>query len=372
MILISLGGQLLLNFLLLLAVWRGTRQGSIWRKIAVGAVSLEFIWFIAKIVINIIHYKRGEFMRVGASQLADYYIFVSILLLLVGIAYGGIWLLGTIGVIKDRGRLQRLRGVSLLVLLPVSLFVCIKGYYNSKNLVVTEYNISLPYEGEPTDLTIALITDIHFGELIQKDDIKRLVQKVQELHPDYVFVGGDQLDYYFDYVANDPEVTTLMRSLHPDPSKIYHVVGNHEHYIDLDQKINWLQECGVLLRDSVVQLQDHLYLIGRDDAYNTERKPLTELIKNVPSGATTLLLDHQPTNSEEERNAGIHLALHGHTHDGQFAPFKWAVRLRFENAYGFLEKGGTQYITSSGFGYSSSPILIGTLSEVVVIHLKLG
>ena len=51
--------------------------------------------------------------------------------------------------------------------------------------------------------------------------------------------------------------------------------------------------------------------------------------------------------------------------------FKWLVWLNFENSYGYLHRGVTHYITSSGLGFSSSPILLGTLSEVVIIHLKL-
>ena len=94
-------------------------------------------------------------------------------------------------------------------------------------------------------------------------------------------------------------------------------------------------------------------------------------MEQVPEGATTILLDHQPIEPDVERALGIDLALHGHTHDGQFIPFKWLVWLNFENSYGYLHRGVTHYITSSGLGFSSSPILLGTFSEVVIIHLKL-
>lgn len=100
-----------------------------------------------------------------------------------------------------------------------------------------------------------------------------MVEMVQKEKPDYVCVGGDQIDYYFDYIEDNPQITELLSSMHPDKNRIFHVLGNHEYYIDLEKKCDWLSLCGTLLRDSVVQLNDSLYLIGRDDAYNTARAP---------------------------------------------------------------------------------------------------
>ena len=80
-------------------------------------------------------------------------------------------------------------------------------------------------------------------------------------------------------------------------------------------------------------------------AYNeSNRLPLKSLVEEVPEGATTILLDHQPIEPDVERALGIDLALHGHTHDGQFIPFKWLVWLNFENSYGYLHRGVTHYI----------------------------
>lgn len=126
-----------------------------------------------------------------------------------------------------------------------------------------------------------------------------------------------------------------------------------------------------MLRDQVVRLEDSLYLVGRDDATNKQRLPLVKLMDQVPIGSTTMVLDHQPNEPEKERASGVDLAMHGHTHDGQFIPFKWLLGMIFENSYGYIEEGGTHYITSSGFGLSSSPIRIGTKSEVVIINLHL-
>lgn len=371
MIIISLFGQGVMNLLLLLAVWKGTERGALGRKLALGWVGLELLYFLYVITFKAYLNAGGEFLRVGGIIFSNYYIFLGVLFMLLTFAYMVIWLLQSVGVINsDRAR-RRWRGLSLIALMPVALILCLYGYYNTLRPVVTSYDISIKYNGEPKKIKIALVTDIHIGEIITKDYVKRMVSMVQHEQPDYVFVGGDQLDYYFDYIEKDPELTTLMRSLHPDSSRIFHILGNHEYYKDLDKKTEWLSSIGTLLCDSVVQLQDSLYLIGREDDSNELRLPLAKLVESVPRGATSIVLDHQPSEPEEERTNGIALAMHGHTHDGQFIPFKWLLMLSFENSCGHQFREGTHYITSSGYGLSSSPIRIGTNSEVVIINLSL-
>lgn len=371
MLIISLVGQLLMNLLLLTAVWKGTIKGSIWRKVSLGWVGLELLYFVYIVVSSASLNKNGEFMRVGGLIFSNYYIYIGVLLMLLVLAYLAIWILLKTGVIKGDIPKRRARGLAMLILMPITLILCIQGYYNTMQPVVTRYNVSLPYNGSSHDLKIALITDIHFGDIITQEQVSKMAKIVQDEKPDYVFVGGDQLDYYFHFVEEYPEVTTLMRALHPDPSKIFHVLGNHEYYIDLEKKCDWLSSIGVLLRDQVVRLEDSLYLVGRDDATNKQRLPLVKLMDQVPIGSTTMVLDHQPNEPEKERASGVDLAMHGHTHDGQFIPFKWLLGMIFENSYGYIEEGGTHYITSSGFGLSSSPIRIGTKSEVVIINLHL-
>lgn len=372
MLLISLGGQVLLNGLFLLSVWWGTKKGSTWRGVALGWVILELLYFFIAVVPRLLGHTRGDFLRVGTSIFTNYYVFIVILMMPLLLGYFIIWVLGKLKVLKRAELRRKLRSWLLLILLPITGALCYKGYYNSTHPIATHYHITLPYNGPTKELKLAFITDMHIGELVHKEVLREMSKMVQKEQPDYVLVGGDQVDYYFDYIREDPEISEIVRSLHQDKSRIFHVLGNHEYYIDLEEKREWLKEVGTLLVDSVVQLSDSLYLIGRDDAYNkANRLPLPSLIERVPKGATTILLDHQPSEPVEERSLGIDLALHGHTHDGQFIPFKWMVWLRFENSYGYLERGGTHYITSSGLGFSSSPILLGTLSEVVIIHLKL-
>ena len=50
MLLISLAGQVLLNALFLLCVWWATKKGSQWRRIAIGWVVFELLYFLVNVM----------------------------------------------------------------------------------------------------------------------------------------------------------------------------------------------------------------------------------------------------------------------------------------------------------------------------------
>ena len=63
------------------------------------------------------------------------------------------------------------------------------------------------------------------------------------------------------------------------------------------------------------------------------------------------------------------LGLHGHTHNGQFWPYPLIMKLIFECPYGYYKKGDTQFYVSSGIGCAGPPYRVGTVSELVVLHI---
>ena len=155
------------------------------------------------VISKVLYHSRGEYLRVGTSLFTNYYVFIVILMMPLLCGYFIIWLLGKLNVVKQAELRLKLRSWLLIVLLPITGALCIKGYYNSINPVATHYHITLPYNGAPKELKIAFITDLHIGELVKKEVLQKMVKMVQEEQPDYVLVGGDQVDYYFDSVAKE-------------------------------------------------------------------------------------------------------------------------------------------------------------------------
>ena len=262
--------------------------------------------------------------------------------------------------------------VTALLCLSLILPVMIAGRRNVREPITTRYRIVLPDEKPSDSIRIALVTDIHLGNLFGEEDLARMEQMIEQASPDYVFIGGDLID------RNLSEVDTLTAAyyfarIRERVSGLYFILGNHEYYGDLDENVQWISSLGTLLRDSVVRLRPDLYLIGRDyyRAWDKDLMPLSSLADRVPDGATSILLQHRPREHWESdpEVSGIDLTLSGHTHAGQIFPMQVFQPLLFSHNYGCHPSGDGTLIISSGYGASTSRLRIGSRSEIVVIDL---
>lgn len=110
-------------------------------------------------------------------------------------------------------------------------------------------------------------------------------------------------------------------------------------------------------------------IIGRDDRTNHRREALSDLVGSIDKTLPLILMDHQPAKLAEAEAAGIDLQLSGHTHQGQFWPGSFFVKRMYELSYGYKQRGKTHYVVSSGLGLWGPEFRIGTVSELVLIHL---
>lgn len=188
------------------------------------------------------------------------------------LAYFVIWPLKKLNVLKESRQCKVARGWAIALLIPLTLAACLKGYYNSTHPVVTHYEVNLPYEGAPQESNHSpdyryphwRIGEKRLGGEDGRNGAKREARRAWEV---------TRIDYYFDYIEDNPQQPSCSL-MHPDKNRIFHVLAITS-IISTWRKNDWLSLCGTLLRDSVVQLNDSLYLIGRDDAYNTARAPLS-------------------------------------------------------------------------------------------------
>ena len=368
--LLSLIGQTIFNLLLLLLLFKATKPGSLMRRTGIGLIALEYLSFVILFVAK--SHLSEETIKHILRVFNNYYVGLMIYLFFTWVVFVGIYLL-TIFFVREKEARKPIRKRwyrhAFLVMIPVTALLCLRGHYNTTSPKIVRHEIHLPRTAQtPERLKVVFVSDTHIGEIISLKDIQRLKEMVRREDPAFVFMGGDILDYYTSH-AHSPGMTETMRGLHSDPSKVYYVNGNHEYYYGREEKEAWFRTLGTFLKDSVVTIAPDVYLIGRDDHTNKERASLASLKQSVPAGAVTIVLDHQPTNVVEEREEGVHLALHGHTHNGQFVPFKWVVSAAFEQSYGLYTKGNTTYCVSSGYGVAASTFRVGTRSEIVVLTL---
>jgi predicted MPP superfamily phosphohydrolase len=267
-----------------------------------------------------------------------------------------------------------LRKWSFILTISVSALLITAGFINAIIPVVTRYDISINKSaGEIKNLRIAAVSDIHLGSIIRKRSIKKLSGMLNELKPDLVLLLGDIVDGELGPVLRGDLLQYFTCPQCTDG--LYAITGNHEFIGGGDRTIPYIESKGIrILKDEVVTLKGGIQLIGRIDRdsrrfYRRERLPLDSLIAKVDTSKPVILLDHQPFHLGETASKGVDLELSGHTHNGQIWPLNYLTEKIYELSYGYLKKGNTHFIVSSGYGLWGPRVRLGSRSEVLLINI---
>lgn len=270
---------------------------------------------------------------------------------------------------------QNSRYIGLAVLVVV-MGTLVYGTWQARTPRIVHYELTIPkHAGSLQQLHVVVASDIHLGTIVGSKQLNQMVEMMNGLKPDIVLFPGDVIDESVGPFVEQKMAVTLKRLQTKYGS--FAVTGNHE-YIGghVDEAIHYLNEAGVVvLRDEKVQVAQSFYLVGRDDRSGhsfagKQRQDISVLMTGVDRSLPVILMDHQPSKLNEAAAEGVDLQLSGHTHQGQFFPINLITQRIFEIDHGYLRKGQTQYIVTSGFGTWGPPIRVGTSSEIldVVIH----
>jgi predicted MPP superfamily phosphohydrolase len=256
----------------------------------------------------------------------------------------------------------------------ISVVLILGGFINAVIPVVSRYNITINKAADDVkELKIAAVSDIHLGSIIRKRSIKKLSGMLEREQPDIVFLLGDIVDGELGPVLRGDllQYFTMPHTV----DGLFAITGNHEFIGGADRTIPYIESKGItVLKDEIIKLPGGIQLIGRLDRdsrrfYGKDRLPLSDLMKDIDHSRPVIVLDHQPFNLEEAEKNGVDLQLSGHTHNGQFWPLNYITRKMYELSYGYLRKGNTQIIVSSGFGLWGPRVRSGSRSEIIVINV---
>lgn len=264
---------------------------------------------------------------------------------------------------------------AFILTLSLSSVIIIAGFINAIIPVVTKYDIKINKSaGNVKSMRIAAVSDIHLGSIIRKRSMRKLSGIIADLKPDLVLLLGDIVD---------GEIGPVMRgdllqhfTCPKCKNGMLGITGNHEFIGGASRTIPYIESKGIrLLKDEVVVLDGGIQLIGRKDRdserfYGTKRLTLQELVAKTDTTKPLILLDHQPFGYDEAVRHGIDLELSGHTHNGQMWPLNHITEMIYELSYGYLKKGNTQFIVSSGYGLWGPRVRSGSRSEVLLINIS--
>lgn len=252
----------------------------------------------------------------------------------------------------------------------LTVLVMIIGHIQFLNPKIVKLEVQTENTFKGKNMKIVAISDLHLGISIDKKMLQKYVAMIQSQQPDLVLLGGDIIDRSVQAVIDADMHEELLQI--DAPLGVYAVLGNHEYYGEGLKKVHSFYDKTniTLLRDTVVAINEDIFLIGRDDAANHRRKSLSSLTQNTNNASVRLLLDHQPYNLAEARENHIDFQFSGHTHKGQILPGNLLVNKLFEIGYGYRKIGQTHYYVSSGLGIWGPQYRIGTQSEMVVIDFR--
>ena len=328
--------------------------------------------------------------RLGKNKVPHYFEkFLNVL--------GGYWmaaflyfiiLLGVIDIVKlilgikrfafmGTDTLQKLYFISNVGAIIIVAILLVYGTYNATNLKTTKYAIKINKDaGKLKKLNVVMLSDLHLGDIVDKQRLSKMVSKINELRPDIVILAGDIIDDYIEPFI-EQNMGEEFKKIHSKYG-VYAVLGNHEYYGGTTDKIAYEYENTAnfkLLRDKTVKIDNSFYLVGREDlSYEryskTKRKEIDELLYDTDKLLPIIVIDHQPANLMEGEKAGVDLQFSGHTHKGQLLPANIVTKRVFENDFGLLTKGTYNLVVSSGVGTWGPPIRIGTASEIVQVEIE--
>jgi len=246
------------------------------------------------------------------------------------------------------------------------------GSCNANRPVLKQYQVNIPKEaGIRKDLHIVMLSDIHLGNIVGRNRLSRLVDRINLMQPEMVLLVGDIIDGDI-RPFEEQKMAGLLRSIKA-PQGVFAVLGNHEYLGGQYQElVAALESCGVTVLRDQYHLLDNFYLVGRDDKMSRLRKPLKELMLGVNCHYPVILMDHNPIDIEESRLNRVDLHLSGHSHAGQLFPLNFITRNIFVLDRGYLRQDNMQIIVSNGFGTWGPPIRIGNRPEIVEIFIHFG
>ena len=253
------------------------------------------------------------------------------------------------------------------------------GRYNIFQIVRTEYTLQAQKSIQSEGYRLILLSDLHYGVSMNDEQLQKVADRISEENPDIVVLDGDIVDENTTLI----QMESAFQILGTIDSKygIYYTYGNHDknNYstkpnYTVDQLAETINENNIqILEDDTAVINGEVVLIGRADRGdgNGDRQTIFDLTSKLDESQEWIVLDHQPSDYENVKEAGCDIILSGHTHAGQIWPAGLlASAFHFDELnYGAIQNGNLNAIVTSGIAGWGYPIRTEKHSEYVVLNI---
>ena len=269
----------------------------------------------------------------------------------------------------------------LLVVIVVTIFLYAK-YSGIKGLIVKEYRVkSEILTNNFSGLKIIHFSDLLYKSTVDKEDVKNLVKRINELKPDIVVFTGDLINK--NAKINNEDIEFLEEELESISAKVgkYAIYGDEDYSIESYKTIMEKSKFKILNNsydEIFYKNNESMFIIGLpsslkeeiklEDAFNfyKEDEKRKFIIVLVHDGKTIRFLD--------ESTYEVDLVLGGHSLNGSVViPYYGGIFID-DGAYKYYQehysKGITDIYISSGVGTNKYPYRIFNKPSFNLYRLK--
>lgn len=256
------------------------------------------------------------------------------------------------------------------VLFAAAIVVGVYGLVNAARVRTTRVTIELPnlppaWRGR----VAALVSDTHLGHIRNVGFLRRIVDRLNQLRPDVVFIAGDMYD------GTKAKVTELAApwSALSVPLGALFITGNHEEFTGRGKYLEAVSKAGVrVVNNEKIEL-DGLQIVGVHYRETTDPGHFRSILRGagIKPDRASILLVHAPHRLPIAEEEGVSLQVCGHTHGGQFPPGSWvASRVYGPYVHGLNPFGKMLVFTNWGAGTWGPPFRVGTHAEIVLFTFE--
>lgn len=228
--------------------------------------------------------------------------------------------------------------------------------------------------GTGAQARVALISDLHLGVYKGRQDLRRLVERINALQVDAVLIAGD-----LTYEPAGSALAPLFAPLSQLRAPAFAVLGNHDQQKpgpDIDAELRTaLALHGVTVVEGRQVALKGFRLAGLGDRWAHRDDP--SFLTALPPQGPLLVLAHNPDSAVALPPRRVSLVLSGHTHGGQIR-IPWLYKRVIPSQYGFdrgeqllqTPQGPVRVFTTVGTGEIGLPLRLFNPPTIDVLELR--
>ena len=244
--------------------------------------------------------------------------------------------------------------IVIAVVIIITLTLLDGFFINSHGFKVNEIPLYEDISDKYNGLKIVQISDIYYGNTVNKDELKRIVKNINLIKPDIVFFTGDLM--YKDN-KDSTDVTNILSKINTELGK-YYITGDNDYNNDMIEDI--LNKSGFNSLNNKYELiykdKDPILISGistKKDKTNIEDK-LKDTYEYLNNNSNySILIMHEPNIIDKIEYEKFNLILAGHTKGGVVRiPLLGGIILPDSYLYGkdYYKKKDTKIYISNGLG----------------------